>query len=358
MRTAISLLILALTPLALTAQSFDCKLAQSPREKAVCADTRLSALDSEIAANYKSLRAQLSPEATDLVQSDQREWLHWIDLVCPAHGKGLAADQTQCLQNQYFTRAHDLQHITHVGDIVIFPRAHFLYKHGGGPSPNTSSIDPGFGYGALRWPQIDIKPDRPNAAESAFNDAVKARAAKLAVGLSPNDKNATFDTAVDTSGTIDAYFTVDAVNDRLIAVTLTDGTYGWGAAHPNADRSSFLWWLDRNRELTAADIFVASSGWQEKLIPLTITSLQSNTDIKDMLWKGDELQKAVQSGVSNPNAWTPTRDSLIITFGQYAVGPYVIGMPQAHLTWDDLKPYLEPTLNPSTLPAPIPKQNP
>ena len=81
------LIALLLSPLA-SAQSFDCKLAQSPREKAVCADTRLSALDSEIAANYKSLRAQLSPASAALVESDQREWLHWIDLVCPANGKG------------------------------------------------------------------------------------------------------------------------------------------------------------------------------------------------------------------------------------------------------------------------------
>ena len=351
MRATLSLFILALSSLAAIAQSFDCKLAQTPREKTVCADTRLSALDAEIAAGYKALRAQLSPESAALVMADQAEWLHWIDLVCPANGKGIAADQTRCLQNLYFTRAHSFDKTAHLGNTIIFPRSHFLYKAGN--ANTTNPISPGFGYGSLRWPQID----RPNAAQTTWNNAAKTKAASLAIGFS-NDQNATFDTAVDPSGIIDAYFTIDAANDRLIDITFTDGAYPWGAAHPTASRSSFLWWLDHNRQLAAADIFWPDSAWQQNIVPLAIASLQANPDIKDMLWKGNELTQAVQSAALEPNNWTPTRDGLTITFGQYAVGPYVIGMPHAHLPWSQLKPYLAPTFNPSTLPAPVPKSNP
>lgn len=353
MRVALSLLLLAFSPLAL-AQSFDCKLSQTPREKTVCSDTRLSALDAEIAANYKALRAQLSPESAALVMADQAEWLRWIDLVCPANGKGVAANQTQCLQQQYFTRANDLAQdkITHLGSTVIFVRSHFLFKPGNANSPDPTN--PGFGYGSLRWPQIDIKPDKPNAAQSTFNNAAKTKAASLAVGFS-NTPNATFDTAVDASGAIDAYFTIEAANDRLIAVSFTDGAFPWGAAHPTASRTSFLWWLDRSRQLTSTDIFWNDSGWQQKLVPLAITSLQSNADIKSTLWKGNQLTSAVQSAVLDPTNWTPTRNGLTITFQQYAVGPYFIGMPQAHLTWDQLKPYLARNFQPGTLPAPVAK---
>jgi uncharacterized protein len=345
------LIALLLLTLSAAAQSFDCKLAQSPREKLVCADTRLSALDAEIAANYKSLRAQLSPDSAALVMAEQQEWLHWIDLVCPANGKGAAADQTRCLQNQYFTRAHDLEHIAHIGSTVIFVRSHFLYKAGN--ANTTNPISPGFGYGSLRWPQID----RPNAAQTTWNNAAKTKAASLAIGFS-NVNNATFDTAVDASGSIDAYFTVDAANNSLIDVTFTDGSYPWGAAHPTASRTSFLFWLARARELTATDIFWPDSAWQQNIVPLAIASLQANPDIKNMLWKGNQLRQAVQSAVLEPVNWTPTRDGLTITFGQYAVGPYVIGMPQAHLPWTQLKPYLAHTFNPTTLPAPTPKPNP
>ena len=348
-------LLLALSFASLAAaQSFDCKLAQSPREKIVCSDTRLSALDAEIAANYKALRAQLSPESAALVMADQQEWLHWLDLVCPANGKGAAANQTQCLQNLYFTRAHDFPHTAHIGSSVIFCRSHFLYKPG---AAGNNPISPGFGYGSLRWPQIDIKPGKPNAAYTTWNNAAKTRAGQLAIGFS-NTPNATFDTAVDASGIIDAYYTVEAANDRLIDTTFTDGAYPWGAAHPTANRTSFLWWLDHNRQLTTTDIFWNDSGWQQKLVPLAIASLQSNADIKNMLWKGDELTKAVRSAVPEPANWIPTRDGLTITFGQYAVGPYVIGMPQAHIPWTQIKPLLAHGFDPTNLPAPVPKPNP
>jgi uncharacterized protein len=342
------LLSLFFAPFVTSAQSFDCKLAQSPRELAVCSDAQLSAKDTEIAANYKNLRAQLSPESAALVQSDQREWLHWIDLVCPVHGKGIADDQTRCLQNQYFTRAHDLDQIAHIGGTIIFPRAHFLFIASKSGESAATSYDPGFGYGTLRWPQID----KPTTAQTAWNSAAKTRAAKLAVGFT-DDKNATFDTAVDSAGFIDGYFNVEAANDRLIDVTFTDGTYSWGAAHPISGNTSFLFWIDRARELTAGDIFQIDSGWEQELVPLAIASLNSNSDIKDLLWKGDELNKPVRSAVPEPINWTPTRDGLTITFGQYVVGPYSIGMPQAHLTWDQLAPYVQPTLDPATLPAPL-----
>jgi hypothetical protein len=182
------------------------------------------------------------------------------------------------------------------------------------------------------------------------------KAAKLAVGIDPEDKNATFDTAVDASGTTYGFYTVEAANDRFIDVSLIHSGYGWGAAHPLTGRTSFLWWLDRNRELTISDVFILHSNWQDKLTALAVSNLRAQPDLKDML--GDDIEKAVNETVSDFTTWTPNRDGLTITFGQYAIGPYAIGMPEAHIPWSDLKPYLAPDLQPTTLPAPTPNQSP
>src|SRR5215469_5992815 len=123
------LLTLALSPLA-SARAADCKLAQSPREHAVCSDKNLTAFDNQITAGLKSLHDQLSPQSAALVDSDQREWSQWVDLVCPAHAKGALADQTRCLFTQYSARARDLNQTTHIGAALIYTRAHFLYKPG------------------------------------------------------------------------------------------------------------------------------------------------------------------------------------------------------------------------------------
>jgi uncharacterized protein YecT (DUF1311 family) len=351
----ILLFTLGLCPLA-AAQSFDCKLAQSPREHAICSDKELGALDSAVSAAYKSLRAQLSPASAALVQSDQREWLHWLDVVCPEHGKGIADDINRCLANEYSNREDDLKQVVHIGSTLIFPRAHFLYKAGSSNKDGTADNDPGFGYGSLRWPQIDIQPARPNPAYATWNSVIKKKAEKLAVGISPEDKNTTFETAVDDSGKIDGFYTIEAANDRFIQVSLLDSSYGWGAAHPLAGQASFLWWLDRNRELTISDVFVPHSGWQDKLTALVIRNLRSQPNLKDVL--GDDIDKTVNETVSDLTAWTLTRDGLTITFGQYAIAPYSAGMPEANIPWSDLKPYLAPELQPTTLPARVPKSNP
>jgi uncharacterized protein YecT (DUF1311 family) len=338
------------------AQSFDCKLAKSPREHAVCSDKKLAALDSSVSAAYKSLRAQLSPESAALVQSDQRQWLHWLDLVCPPHGKGIADDINRCLANEYTNREHDLTQVVQMGRTVIFLRSHFLFKAGSSNEENDADNDPGFGYGSLRWPQIDIQPARPNPAYAEWNSAVKKKAATLAVGIDSEDKNATFETAVDASGTIDGFYIVEAANDRFIDVSLINSGYGWGAAHPLTGQTSFLWWLDRIRELTIPDVFIPHSDWQDKLTALALRNLRAQSDLKEML--GDNIEKAVKETVSDPTTWTLTRDGLTITFGQYAIGPYAAGMPEAHIPWSDLKPDVAPDLRPTTLPAPTPKQIP
>lgn len=336
------------------AQSFDCKLAKSPREHAVCSREELAALDSAVSASYKSLRAQLSPESAVLVQSDQREWLHWLDVVWPANGKGIADDMNRCLSQEYTSRERDLKQFVTIGSTRLFVRSHFLYKAGSSNGELLADNDPGFGYGALRWPQIDIALARPNPAYAKWNSVVKNRATKLAVGINLEDKNATFDTAIDDAGTIDGFYIVEAANGRFIDVNLFDMTYGWGAAHPLTDQMSFLWWLDRNRELTSSDIFLPHSDWEDKLTVLVIRNLRTQPDFKDL---SDDVGKLVKEAVSDVNTWTLTRDSLTITFGQYAIGPCSDGMPEAHIAWDDLKSYLAPDFQPTTLPAPISKPN-
>lgn len=262
----------------------------------------------------------------------------------------------RCLANEYASREHDLKQVLHIGSTLIFPRSHFLYKAGSSNEERGADNDPGFGYGSLRWPQIDIQPARPNPAYAEWNSAVKKKAAKVAVGIDPEDKKANFDSAVDASGTIDGFYIVEAANDRFIAVSLINSGYGWGAAHPLSYQTSFLWWLDRNRELAIPDVFIPHSGWQDKLTTLAVKNLRSQTDLKDML--GDDIDKTVNETLSDLTTWTPTRDGLIITFGQYAIAPYAAGMPEAQIPWSDLKPYLASHLQPTTLPAPALKPIP
>src|SRR6266511_3913872 len=78
MRTAIwtTLLCLALMPSA-RAATFDCNKASTFAEKAVCSDSRLSAMDDELGRLYKGALAGTPNNET--VKSDQRAWLSLRD---------------------------------------------------------------------------------------------------------------------------------------------------------------------------------------------------------------------------------------------------------------------------------------
>ncbi|HVW11083.1 MAG TPA: DUF3298 domain-containing protein [Bryobacteraceae bacterium] len=87
---------------------------------------------------------------------------------------------------------------------------------------------------------------------------------------------------------------------------------------------------------------------------MAVGNLRAQPAFKDL---SDDIEKTVKEAVSDVATWTLTRDSLTITFGQSVIGSYADGMPEAHISWSDLKSCLAPDFQPATLPAPISKSN-
>jgi uncharacterized protein len=340
------LLTLALSTHA-TAQSFDCKLAQSPRERAVCSDQRLSTLDSNVAAAYKAARTKLSPPAFALVQSDQRQWLRWLDKVCPSTDSYL----TSCLTSHYMGRLQQLKDgIVTTNGITFYPRVAYSFAPDTRKPEDRDPSGPDLNSDEDVFPQIDIRPDikldRSNPAYAAWNATFHPDPpAKLLAKSAEYDITVRDETAYD----------VIAANDRLINISFTD-ILDMGGAHPQFGLSNNLWWLDKQRKLIASDVFRPGSGWQQKLVDPAIRKLQA--DNRDgQLNTGDQLRKAVASAIPRVSTWSVTSEGLGITFQQYEVGTHTLGLPDITFTWNELKPFLAPSLNPSTLPDPLHKPN-
>ena len=356
MRGALKLLFPALCLLTSLAPaqspSFDCHNATTPREHAICTTPDLAALDVKVATAYKSTLASLSLNAAQQVRSDQREWLHWLDCVCPR--STLPTGTTpECLTNFYNDR---LKQLTtgrpKIDNVAFYPRAHFIFV----PSDSTSTDneDPNFGYGEFAWPQID----NPTPTQRAWNNAVYAATLKIACCSDASSKPS-FEATVDSDGYVFSGYTLTAANSRLIDVNLIISTYNWGAAHPLSGQVSFAWWLDQQRPLKPTDIFSPNIAWHQKLAALTLAKLLKDPG-PDALWKQGtpdnpgELEKAVAGGVIDPKSWNISSEGLTITFGSYEVGPYSTGWPSATLAWQELHNILSPNLNPTSLPPPIP----
>jgi uncharacterized protein len=323
------------------AVGIDCALAQSFREKTVCANPALYALDSSLTAAYNADRAALSPAGAALLKSDEREWLRWMDADCPANyaGEGGAVG---CLTTEYQARVDDLKSsVQHIGGATFFTRTHYVYEAG---TPNADEGDPGYGDGKFAWPQID----NPTAAQEVFNKAVFDATVQFV--NAKDTKHPSLDTPVDPSCTIDAAYSIAAANGPLIEVDLEDSTYCWGAAHPNTALSTFAWWMDSGRALAVNDVFRSGSGWRTAMLSLVLARLRKDPGA-DALWTGKELRDGVDEGLSSPQSWDICKDRFTITFNNYQVGPHSSGEPSVTFKWPELAKYLAPTLQVASLPS-------
>lgn len=98
MRTIAIAMLLSGIPLAALAQSFDCKKAQTPVEKMICADTGLRELDEYLGRYYAAGRDELEGAASCL-QADQALWLKSTRNACAS---------AACLKTAYLNRLGEL----------------------------------------------------------------------------------------------------------------------------------------------------------------------------------------------------------------------------------------------------------
>lgn len=310
-------------------------------------------MDDKLALAYNQELRALSPASAALVRTDQREWLRFLDQVCPAGVKS-SRSVAECLSEHYTVRLGQLDPgAQQVQGMVFYVRSQVVVKPAPPPAKGDarSFMDPGFGYGEFSWLQID----RPTPAQSAWNDAAY-EAALAAETASSNGGAPSFEAAVDGTGYLYAFAHLVAANNHLIDTNFTTQTYTWGMAHPLTGTTAFLWWLDKGRAVTVHDVFEPSSGWQTRLTVPAFASLQKEPGPK-ALFSGDELAKGIAEGVVQIAHWGVTTEGLTITFAEYEVGPYSLGMPSITIPWAELQPLLNTDLHPGELPRKLPDRN-
>ncbi len=345
----LALLLLAL-PLA-HAASFDCAKAHTVRESTVCSSPALSTLDSDLAKDYAAVRSQLTPASGALVQADQREWLAWLDKVCPANSPAVGK-LTDCLTQNYKIRIDELtKGVQRQDGQLFYTRAHFVFVPGKAPTANDQRPpnDPGFGYGEFAWPQADA----PNAEQSQWNRAVYEEAVKVET-VSSNGVFSTLDSSIQPDGYSDGGFEVLKANAHFIEVRFVQSTYGWGAAHPNTGRATYLWSLDQHKAVTANDVLRPEAHWQTALIQPAIAKL-TEANGAEGLWSGKELHDGVAGSLKEETSWILSKDGLTIAFAPYAVSSYARGSPEITFSWQELSEFLNPAFHPSDLPV-VPHQ--
>jgi len=96
----LALLLFMVAPI--EAASFDCKLARSPTEKAICSDPALSLMDEKLNIAFKATREQWSGAAREYVLNDQRAWL--LDVNSEYQGQTNKSTAIKQLKERYRKR--------------------------------------------------------------------------------------------------------------------------------------------------------------------------------------------------------------------------------------------------------------
>jgi uncharacterized protein YecT (DUF1311 family) len=322
----------------LGAQSFDCKLAKSVVEKAVCGSKELSAADGAMAAKYTQVLAAVPEDVQAEVKSDQRAWLRGVTQHC---GKAAESNMVPCLQNEYATqrRALDARVVTK-GGVTFMTRSIELLAKDDADDPWLKEPDleqtPGYGTLDASWPQA-LSGD---PMWVAWNAAVLAETQKMAggeAGMKGWDKSL----AAGTDATVTA--TVERVSAQLVSISIEEGGMGHGAAHPNEASEEFHWLLKEQRALKVGDVFAEGSAWEKVVGARCRASLKEQVGDDYQSYAGStaaEFAKTLHGVVADPRNWDIDAKGITINFPEYSVTPRSEPVEGVTVPWSALRAFL------------------
>ena len=134
--------------------SFDCSHATTAREKTICGNPALSALDGQLGHLYRERRALLSSQGAQLLQESERSWIRFVGIVCASDGPENKPwlSRKFCLTRQYNDRVKQLQNAGEKLGPYVFNR---IDLYAAQPSGDETGSATGFYIQHTAYPQID-----------------------------------------------------------------------------------------------------------------------------------------------------------------------------------------------------------
>jgi len=307
--------VLLLSPGAASAQpSFDCAMASSPIERAICHNDKLGEADRELAAAYGALIDRLAGPAKDHLIRDQVRWLDDRAKACV----GEIAAVTRCVTLRYTQRLATLKAAAE-GDYP-FVSEHALIRRG--------RVKAAFYEIDARYPQFD----GTDADFSGVNKTFAAQAQEGAEQATPPQDIRTDHSQI---WTYDQGFELH--RPGLHGVSVATSVYSFtGGAHGSSSLLATLVDLRTGHSVTPAEVFQPMAPWERTLADI------ARADLKRQFVERPGFEDALEPAkfdklMKNPQRYLFKAFALELIFNQYDVAPYAAGMyrimiPYARLT--------------------------
>jgi len=299
--------------------SFDCAHSASAREKAICGDRALSALDGKLGRLYRERAALLSPQGSKLLQESERSWLRFVGTVCSSDGPENKPwlSMRSCLTRQYNNRIRQIQQVGQIGPF-FFNRVDLYAAE---PAQDDYGSASGFYIQHAGYPQID----NANSPELRAWNQDNARRPEKDGDCGPGD--------------YDTDYEVGYANARFISVEWKDSTYCHGTPHGfGGVKSNNTVLSPQLRALEPQDIFGSGENWASPLkeyfwAVLTQTGWHPPDNQPD-------IKRQVEGDFVQPDRWLFTKDGLQVAFDSYEGGCNACTPQPVTVPWSTLKPLL------------------
>lgn len=314
------------SPASLHAASFDCALARSSLEKAICADPSLSQADQLMARVYRAQLAAAPAGFRERLRDSQRSWLTYIGPFCSVP----ANRRLECLRRGFKERTEELGQTTRrVGPLIFFQAASY-----------QAVLDPDHPDRAFSHKIEFLQIASPQSRAYGRWNNLAIDKLKGPEGLKSPD---------DSKGPADADEEDDDDRDDLETVALLSGAsadlvsarfgishYSGGMAHGEYSSHAVVWSLRLGRALTLADLFENVSAGKDRLARQAKVHFEGN-DPESV------TSAAIRDSLDDDGVWEATPAGVLLRYNPYAFGCYPC-TGSALVPWAELRPYLRADL--------------
>ena len=137
-------------------------------------------------------------------------------------------------------------------------------------------------------------------------------------------------------------YKIIGVENNIISLQFYNETYYAGAAHPSHLFWSLNYNINNEEEIKLADLFIEKSDYLHIISDFCLEDLAKKSDDPDYEPDKDWIYRGAGPEEENFKCFTLSEDSLVITFNEYQVGPYVEGSSEVHIPYEYLKIILNP----------------
>lgn len=309
-------LLLAFIP---PAAAFDCGKAQSPVEKAICADQKLKAVDDAMTAAYASLRNSLTGPDRKALGASQSKWVKGREDGC---GYQQGAELTSCILSQTDERRRLLLAEPESGPGTgarLMPV--FIQQDG---DPHHYDVD----YTLIRF----VAPK--SRGEKLFNADVNKLAKEAPVQRQAEAARQ------DMTYAAVASMAVTYASPSLISAKVESWSFS-GGAHGNGGTSGITIDLARGAALKTGDLFdnKAISALKADCVKQILAQKKEKLEGEEFDPNNDPLysEKTVVEYLQSLANWNFWQDKATVTFDAYAIGSYAEGPYDCDFAMDNLR---------------------